>query len=194
MGGSASHTACAMATAKAPRRVWGGAGRVTPPESRTSAADRGRRCVRRGPLLLAAGSLGAYVPELLRDKVPVWGLLPVGGVYGLNILPDSVFAGRPPGGVPWCPSLQTQGTWNAQRQMSLKPVFCQDLCLIESFSRCSHCDPPGHSTQWGLISSFILRIIRLGCANYSAKVKNFPLLLSLSCPQTTKINAALCQR
>lgn len=194
MGGSASHTACAMATAKAPRRVWGGAGRVTPPESRTSAADRGRRCVRRGPLLLAAGSLGAYVPELLRDKVPVWGLLPVGGVYGLNILPDSVFAGRPPGGVPWCPSLQTQGTWNAQRQMSLKPVFCQDLCLIESFSRRSHCDPPGHSTQWGLISSFILRIIRLGCANYSAKVKNFPLLLSLSCPQTTKINAALCQR
>lgn len=119
------------------------------PRSRTSAADRGRPCVWRGPLLLAAGSPGACVTELLCDKVPVWGLLPEGGVYGLNILPHSVFAGRPPGGVPWCPGLQTQGTWNAQRWMNLKPVFCQDLCLTESFSRRSHCDPPSHSTQWG---------------------------------------------
>ena len=160
-----------MAAARPPGRM--GTLRWPSPRRQTSATARGRQCVWRGPLLLAAGPLGAYTTDLLCDKAPVWGFSLWVACMAWTSSPiwpcwqtswSGPLVSQPPNLRHLeCPETDESAAY-------LLPGSLPDWVLLTAFPLWSS----KSLNAVGIISSFMPRIIRLGCAHYSAKVKISP--------------------
>lgn len=107
--------------------------------------------------------------SLLCDQVPVWGLLSLGGLSGLEILPCSDIAIKRSRGLPGTPAIKRRHLECPQKH---KVVFFQGLCPIQMLSVLPSVTIQviQHDEDDVLLYS---KIGRLWCSNYYAQVNIF---------------------